>query len=216
MRHGLTEWNSRKRIQGRTEIPLCDEGRDMAGKWAQSLSADLFDLILTSTLGRAVQTAEIINSRLNLPVHADPRLAEQDWGKWTGLTKAELKEQYALVKAQEKRGFAFTPPGGESRDSVLMRACDALMDFSHAHSGARVLVVTHQGVLKCLAYALSGLDYMPGDPLPIEPYRLHRIECLDNELAPAQWNIGFDDLAATLQAVADMNDLDPEAENREP
>jgi probable phosphoglycerate mutase len=97
-----------------------------------------------------------------------------------------------------------------------MRACDALMDFSHAHSGARVLVVTHQGVLKCLAYALSGLDYMPGDPLPIEPYRLHRIECLDNELAPAQWNIGFDDLAATLQAVADMNDLDPEAENREP
>lgn len=189
MRHGLTEWNMESRIQGKTDISLCDEGRDMARKWAESLSGHTFDSILTSGLGRARETAEIINEMLGLPLHADPRLAEQDWGEWTGLTKGELKQVFKKVKQQEKRGFQFCPPGGESRDEVLMRACDALIDFSVEHPGESVLVITHNGVLKCLTYVLSGLEFMPDDPMPIEPYCLHRIECLDNELAIGELNI---------------------------
>lgn len=190
MRHGLTEWNSDKRIQGQTDIDLSDEGRDMARTWGESLADNHFDCILTSGLKRAVQTAEIINESLGgLPMHSDPRLAEQDWGEWTGLTKAELMEMRKQVKKQEYRGFDFRPPGGESRDEVLMRTCDALLDFSEAHPDAKVLVVTHNGVLKCVTYALSGLDFMPDDPLPIKPYRVHRIECFDNELALGEINM---------------------------
>lgn len=189
MRHGLTEWNRDSRIQGNTDIELCDEGRDMARKWAQTLSEHEFDCILTSSLGRAKETAEIINETLGLPMHEDPRLGEQDWGEWTGLTKAELKKIFKLVKKQEKRGFQFQPPGGESRDEVLMRACDALIDFSTENPGKSVLVVTHNGVIKCLTYILSGLDFVPGDPMPIEPYRLHRIDCLENELAIGELNM---------------------------
>lgn len=190
MRHGLTDWNRDKRIQGQTDIDLSDEGRDMASAWGASLADNPFDCILTSGLKRAVQTAELINEHLGgLPMHVDQRLAEQDWGEWTGLKKEELMEMRKQVKKQEFRGFDFRPPSGESRDEVLMRTCDALLEFSETHPDDRVLVVTHNGVLKCLAYALSGLDFMPGDPLPIKPYHIHRIECFENELALGEINM---------------------------
>ncbi|WP_319541407.1 histidine phosphatase family protein [uncultured Pseudodesulfovibrio sp.] len=189
MRHGETDWNRESRIQGTTEIPLNDEGRSMARKWAERLADGGLEYILTSSLGRAKETAAIINEKLNLPVHEDPRLGEQDWGEWTGLTKEDLKEIRKQVKGQEYKGFDFCPPKGESRNDVLMRACDALIEFSEEHPGKSVLVVTHNGVLKCLAYALNGLEFMPDDPMPLEPYRLHRIECLENELAPGQFNM---------------------------
>ena len=68
--------------------------------------------------------------------------------------------------------------------------CSAtLMDFSEEHPGEKVLVVTHNGVLKCLTYALSGLEFMPSDPLPIKPYRVHRIDCQENEIALGELNM---------------------------
>lgn len=191
MRHGLTTWNQESRIQGNTDTELCDEGRDMAKKWAETLTEYDFDCILTSGLGRAKETAHIINEGRDLPVHEDARLNEQDWGDWTGKTKKELKEIGTLVRQQEKKGFRFQPPGGESRDDLLMRACDALIDFSEQHPGASVLVVTHNGVLKSLGYILSGLDFMPGDTMPLLPYTLHRIDCLDNELAIGELNMNL-------------------------
>jgi len=191
MRHGLTDWNADKKIQGQTDTDLCDEGRDMAKKWGESLKENEFDCILTSTLGRARQTAEIINEALGgLPMHEDERLIEQNWGEWTGLTKGVLKNNLSKqVKKQEKLGFEFQPPGGESRDDLLMRACDAFLEFSEKNPSAKVLVVTHNGVLKCFAYALSGLDYLPSETSPLEPYRVHRIECHDSELALGEINM---------------------------
>nr|WP_321260007.1 histidine phosphatase family protein [uncultured Pseudodesulfovibrio sp.] len=189
MRHGMTDWNRESRIQGTEDIPLSDVGREMARKWAETLADGGLQCILTSSLGRAKETATIINETLGLPIHEDPRLGEQDWGEWTGLTKEDLKQIRKQVKQQEYKGFDFCPPKGESRNDVLMRACDALIDFSEEHPDKSVLVVTHNGVLKCLAYALTGLEFMPNEPTPLESYRLHRIECLENELAPGQFNM---------------------------
>ena len=190
MRHGLTEWNSDKRIQGQKDINLSEEGREMARQWGESLADNPFDCILTSGLARAVQTAEIINEKLGgLPVYDDPQLAEQDWGDWTGMTKDELNEIGKQVRTQEYKGFAFQPPNGESRDEVLMRACDAFLEFAEAHPSEKVLVITHNGVLKSLAYALSGLEFMPDEVCPIEPYKVHRIESFENEIALGEINM---------------------------
>lgn len=188
MRHGITEWNRDKKLQGQTDTELSDEGRDMARKWAASLADNEFHCILASTMRRAVETAEIINESLGLPILTDERLMEQDWGQWTGLTKADMQVNKQQVRKQEKRGFEFTPPGGESRDEVLMRTCDALLDCAGEQSG-KVLVVTHNGVLKALAYALSGMEYLPSEPCPITPYRIHRIDCFENELALGELNM---------------------------
>lgn len=189
MRHGMTDWNRERRIQGIEDIPLNEEGREQARTWAASLKGGGFDLIVTSGLSRARETASIINETLNLPAVEDLRLNEQDWGEWSGLTGGELKKKGNLLKQQEKKGFEFRPKGGESRNEVLMRTCDAFMDLTEHHPGKTVLVVAHNGILKCLAHALSGQDYLPRDPGPIKPYRLHRFECVDLELALGELNI---------------------------
>ncbi|NDV19951.1 histidine phosphatase family protein [Pseudodesulfovibrio sp. JC047] len=189
MRHGLTDWNKASRIQGIQDTSLNDEGREMARKWAKTLAQGNFECIVTSSLDRAKETAAIINETLKVPMFEDSRLGEQDWGDWTGLDNTDLQKIKKQVKKQEYKGFEFRPPHGESRNDVLMRACDALIDFSEDHPDVAVLVVTHSCVLKSLVYALSGLEFMPNEPLPIKPYHLHRIECLDNELAPGQFNM---------------------------
>ncbi|MDD3312235.1 histidine phosphatase family protein [Pseudodesulfovibrio sp.] len=183
LRHGPTAWNAEKRIQGRTDTELSPEGRALAGTWAQALADLEVDAVLTSDLVRAVETADLVTAGRDLPTHRDPRLAEQDWGEWTGLVKPELKKLGKELTRREKQGFDFRPPGGESREEVLCRACDALMDFAAEHPHGRVLVVTHNGVLKALLAALSGLEFLPNDPPLPQGYRLHRIECLDGELA---------------------------------
>jgi len=183
LRHGPTAWNAEKRIQGRTDTELSPEGRTMAGAWAEALADLDVDAVLTSDLSRAVETAALATAGRDLPTHRDPRLGEQDWGEWTGLAKPELKKLGNELTRREKQGFDFRPPGGESREEVLFRACDALMDFAAEHPGGRVLVVTHNGVLKALLSALSGLESLPNDPPLPQGYRLHRIECLDGELA---------------------------------
>ena len=191
MRHGMTDWNREHRVQGCTDTSLNEEGREQAARWAESLADAGFELIVTSTLKRAKETAGIINKTLNLPMAEDKRLDEQDWGEWTGLTRDDLGKIGKLVRQQEKKGFEFRPKDGESRNEVLMRACDAFVDLAEQHLGKSVLVVAHNGILKCLAYALSGLDYLPGEPDPLKPYRLHRFECADLELAVGELNIDF-------------------------
>lgn len=146
---------------------------------------------MCSGLERARETAAILNEKLKLDVIEDERLNEMDWGNWTGLDKSGLKKKGKLVTAQERKGFGFRPEQGESRDELLMRACDALIDLAAGHPGQSVLVVTHNGVLKALAYALSGLEYLPGEPCPIRPGRLHRFECADLELAAGELDIEF-------------------------
>ena len=185
----MTDRDSENRVQGASDIPLNDKGRGQAADWARSLADGGFDLIVTGSLAGTRETAAIINEVLNLPVAEDERLDGQDWGEWTGMTREELRKISTLVRQQEKKGFEFRPKGGESRNELLMRVCDALIDLTENYPGKSVLVVTHDCVLKCLAYALSGLDYLPGDQDPIKPYRLHRVDCLDLELALGELNI---------------------------
>ncbi|MEF2231810.1 MAG: histidine phosphatase family protein [Pseudodesulfovibrio sp.] len=183
LRHGQTAWNAEKRIQGRTDTGLSPEGLAMAESWAGSLADLELTHILASDLARAVRTAEIVGAGRDLPLARDPRLAEQDWGEWTGLSGPELKTLGKELARCEKKGFGFRPPGGESREEVLFRACDALLDFAAENPAARALVVTHNGVIKCLLAALSGQEFLPGDPPLPGGYRVHRIECFENELA---------------------------------
>lgn len=126
---------------------------------------DRFDRILVSDQGRAVQTAEILNESLGLPIQRDPRLAEQDWGEWCGKT---LKEIWATdrerIEAQIDRGWDFNPPGGESRLDVFHRSSEALREAAAETPGQTILVVAHMGVIFYLFIYLQGLEYSPEQP----------------------------------------------------
>jgi len=176
IRHGETLFNRQKRIQGHSDSPLTATGQEQVAKWSRMLEAFHWDRMLASDIGRAVQTAQLINTRLKLPLVLDARLREQDWGRWSGKTVSQIKQQQPqLLDRQERAGWEFCPPDGETRQVVLKRSLQALEDAADRWPGDRLLVVTHEGVIKCLIYHLLGRKFLPTEPPIIKPYQLHRL-----------------------------------------
>jgi probable phosphoglycerate mutase len=161
IRHGATEWNAQKRVQGRIDMPLSAEGQ---AKMAQLLPPVGFEAArpFCSPQLRARQTAALLG--LENPV-LDARLAEQNWGAWEGLTRDEMLAQGgedAFVRAG--RGLQFRPPGGESTGELQARVQSFLADAAKLPQDA--VAVTHMGVLRT-AYALAtGWDM--STPMPAE------------------------------------------------
>jgi broad specificity phosphatase PhoE len=176
MRHALTAWNLAGRIQGQKDSPLSPEGWRQVQTWTPRLANLGLVRILASDLGRARGTAEAIARVLKLPVAFDRRLREQDWGAWTGQTHLQLKTRFgAAYQRETQRGWHFRPPGGESHLEVLARALDATLEIGRRHPGERLLVVTHEGWMKCLLYHLAIRDGCGHPPVALASYHLHRI-----------------------------------------
>ena len=174
LRHAQTVWNRAKKIQGHCDSALTAEGERQAASWGQRLSQFQWDRIFASDTGRALATAERINAYLNIPLTTDRRLREQDWGLWAGKTIPQIQTEAAQVlEEQINAGWDFCPPGGESRKSVLKRSQKALIEAAGRYRGGKLLVVTHEGVVKSLIYHLCGRKFLPGEPVILKSYQLH-------------------------------------------
>ena len=174
IRHAQTDWNREKKIQGHSDSALTANGKKQASSWGRRLFQFPWDRLLASDSGRALTTAERINAFLNIPLETDPRLREQDWGDWVSKTIPQIQtEAYQVLEEQINAGWNFCPPGGESRDSVLERSQEALMEAADRYPGDNLLVVTHEGVIKCLVYYLCGRKFLPTEPRLLQSYRLH-------------------------------------------
>jgi probable phosphoglycerate mutase len=162
VRHGPTEWNEQRRIQGRRDLPLGPAGEARVRGWR--LPGTLVPARwVSSPLARAVRTATLLSGRQ--PEIAEA-LVEMDWGPWEGFTLAELRARHgAAFAAVEARGLDFRAPGGESPREVQRRALQWLA--SAASQPGPVLAVTHKGVIRALLAAATGWD-MLGKP----PHRL--------------------------------------------
>ena len=174
IRHAQTDWNREKKIQGHSDSPLTANGKKQASSWGQRLLQFPWGRLLASDTGRALTTAERINTFLNIPLETDPRLREQDWGDWVSKTIPQIQtEAYQVLEEQINAGWNFCPPGGESRGSVLKRSQEALMEAAARYPGDNLLVVTHEGVVKGLIYHLCGRKFLPTEPRLLQSYRLH-------------------------------------------
>ncbi|SLM28039.1 Phosphoglycerate mutase [Desulfamplus magnetovallimortis] len=182
MRHAETIWNRQKKIQGTKDSPLTPFGEEMAIGWGKELKkkenqAGRFSSILSSDLGRAVKTARLVNSCLDIPLMMDIGLREMDWGEWTGKVYKEIrKASPEAVKKQVHLCWQFRPPGGESRIDLLQRSLDALESASEKFSFAekeRILVVTHEGVIRTLINYFFNRSFMWNEPDIMEPWNLH-------------------------------------------
>jgi broad specificity phosphatase PhoE len=174
IRHAQTEWNREGRIQGHHDSSLTDSGKNDADVWGRRLKRIAWDRIFGSDLGRAVDTAAIINRHLKIPFEADPRLREQDWGEWTAKSAAKIEnEELDKLEKSKRFGWQFCPPGGEDRISVWQRSHNALVDAARKWPGKTILVVTHEGVIKNIIYRLCNRLYAPGQPSLIESRHLH-------------------------------------------
>jgi len=184
IRHAETVWNREKRIQGHQDSPLTPEGEMMADRWGLALRAFHWDRILASDIGRAVVTASRINARLQLPMELDPRLRELDWGHWATKTLAQLRQEEGdLLAVQERAGWDFQPPQGESRRSQLARCRQTLLEAADRYAGDSILVVTHGGVIKCLANSLCGSGLPAADEIGAQSYRLYWVAAAAGRLS---------------------------------
>nr|WP_272881566.1 histidine phosphatase family protein [Fundidesulfovibrio soli] len=188
VRHGRTSWNEERRIQGRADSPLTDEGAREVAAWPEILRVYGFSALYSSPIGRAALTADALGRGLGLPVRTESGLAEQEFGSWTGLTVPELRAA-GLLAPQEAVGWAFTPPGGEARAEVLARSWEALTRLARAHEGQSILAVTHEGVVRAVLYALLGRDYLPSEPKILAPRALHLLRAEGGCLAIEAMNL---------------------------
>ncbi|GAA3867554.1 phosphatase PhoE [Leifsonia kafniensis] len=142
VRHGQTDWNLHKRIQGSTDIPLNRTGRAEAAEAGVRLRERDWDAIVASPLARAEETARIIAGELGLSAPVTiPDITERHHGEIEGLTFNERQAQFP-------DGVAV--PGLESRQDVLDRVLPALGRIAEQHQGKSVLVISHGGVIGTL------------------------------------------------------------------
>lgn len=174
IRHAATLWNVEKRIQGRQDSALTRQGEMNAKRWGEVLKSLAWDRILSSDTGRALRTAQRVNTGLDLPMETDAGLREQDWGQWTGMTVSHVDALFArMPKGQNGVGWGFCPPGGESCGQMWERGNRALGEAAERWPGAAILVVSHNGMIRCLVNRCLGLKYLTTESRVMRPNHLH-------------------------------------------
>ncbi len=149
IRHGPTEWNETGLVQGRSDIPLSENGRGKVGSWSIPVEIAEFDWV-SSPLIRAMETAQILTGRSE---PTDDRLVEMNWSEWEGMTLPDLRSRLGnLMTAWEADGLDFRAPDGESPREVQARLRPFLAE--RAAAGRDTVVVCHKGVIRAL-YAMA-------------------------------------------------------------
>lgn len=148
-RHGETEWNAVRRVQGWTDIPLSSQGRDQAEALAGRLSHVPLTAVYSSDLSRAVQTAAPAAQHQGLEVQTLPELREKGFGDWEGLTQTDLEREYPVLwhRYHVERDLDALVPGGETWPEVYARLSALLRRILSDHPGPdeTVLLVGHGG-----------------------------------------------------------------------
>jgi probable phosphoglycerate mutase len=168
IRHGETEWNRERRMQGTTDTRLSELGRAQAQALGRRLASREFTALYSSNLSRARQTAEAIAVLTGRDVVTDPRLQERRFGIFEGLLAAEIRTRYPEEHARfASRDPDYEVPGGESASAFTARCLGCLSEIAGRHSGEEVVVVTHGLVLDSLYRAAHGLGHGEPRPLPL-------------------------------------------------
>jgi probable phosphoglycerate mutase len=159
VRHGETEWNAARRVQGQLDIPLSEVGQAQARSVSEALPRGRFSALYASDLQRVRQTAGPAAERLGLEPRIDPCLRERHYGAFQSLTFAEVRErmpeQYARYEARDPE---FDFDGGESLRDFSARALACLAAIADRHRGEEVLVFTHGGVLEMAYRKANAMD----------------------------------------------------------
>lgn len=148
VRHGVTAWNKEGRAQGNTDIPLDEEGIQMAERAAERMQDEEWDVIYTSPLIRAKKTAQIIGQKHpGVNFFEDKRLGEIGGGLIEGTTEDERITKWGPGWRNLELGF-------ELEDVIISRGMSFIEEVKQKHIGQRVLVVSHGGFISRLLYAL--------------------------------------------------------------
>ena len=143
-RHGETLWNVECKVCGRTDLPLTENGIAQAAALAEKAKACGLDLIISSPMLRARQTAAAVAEACGIPVIVDDRLIEQNYGALEGVDRLDPRF------LNNKRQFAYKYPGGESMMQVAYRVYSLLEEVREKYGEKTVLLVCHGGVCRVI------------------------------------------------------------------
>ena len=158
IRHGETEWNVLHRFQGLSDIPLNDTGRQQAGFAKNGLQGMELDVIYTSPLQRAVETAEIIRGERNIPIYPADGLQEMGVGEWEGLLVSEIDEKYpGWYDIWRTAPTQIRLKGGEPFEETRKRAWKTFREIVKKHKGQTVLIVSHMMCISSILLTIAGI-----------------------------------------------------------
>jgi uncharacterized phosphatase len=201
VRHGETDWNAQRRIQGSTDIPLNATGRMQAETTGALLARRSWDGIYASPLSRAVETASIISAVVGLgKPQTIAAIVERNYGEAEGLNWEEIERQFPGDDPV---------PGRETHAEVAARVVPALVSLAVSRPGESLIVVTHGGVIRSLIGVVA-----PGETHgSITNGSIHSFELVDGSLELVEFNDPLDE--ESLECGTDDLDEQNAMESRE-
>jgi probable phosphoglycerate mutase len=192
IRHGETAWNAERRLQGHLDIPLNAEGERQARLLAEALAPGRIDLLVSSDLQRARQTAQAVAMLRGLPLQIEPGLRERCYGGFEGLLYAEIEQRFPVeFAAWQGRDIDGILPDGKNRGETFRaffdRATEAILALAAAHPGQTLALVAHGGVLEC-AYRLAlGLSLETPRDFKVYNASINRFRVEEGRLVLESW-----------------------------
>lgn len=161
VRHGQTNWNTIKRVQGQTDIPLNTTGEEQAKQLAGVFKNIHFDAAFSSDLLRAKRTAEIIILEKHIAIQTTNLLRERNFGPYEGIYVEELKELEKDLEnlSKENRARYKLHPEIENDEELVGRFITFLREISVAYTGKNILVVCHGAIMRVLLIHLGFATY---------------------------------------------------------
>ncbi|REE95361.1 bifunctional RNase H/acid phosphatase [Thermomonospora umbrina] len=196
LRHGQTPFSVEKRFAGVGDVPLTETGREQARAAALALKDLGLDAVVTSPLGRCRDTAAEVAAATGAPVRVEDGFRETDFGRWEGLTFAEVRERWPEQMDAWLADPEAAPPGGESFAATARRVRTALDKLKVRHRRRTVLVVSHVTPIKLLVR----------DTLQAPMGALYRMHLDVSSLTRIDW---YDDGPAVLRSFNDTHHLGP-------
>jgi len=186
IRHGPTEWNEQKRLQGQSDIPLSAKGRERVKSWKIPKEFLKFDWVV-SPLSRAKETALL----LGVSPSIEPAIIEMDWGNWEGRTGEELREIYGKSFGHRKKlGIDLQPEGGESPRKVRERVEEWVLKIASTKKSTGA--VAHQGIIRAMISLATGWNMINPSPERINWDSVHLFTIKKNGLVKiGQLNISL-------------------------
>jgi len=179
VRHGETAENARMRYLGTRDEPLTENGMRQALQVADALSQLPIAAIISSPMRRAADTAAPIQKACGVELRLDRRLAEGSFGRWEGLSRAEvldLGNPDAELLARWESDPSCAPPGGESINDVQKRVIRLVEELKEEFAGSSVVLVSHVGPIKALLAAALGVSPQASRRLFLDPGTISVIE----------------------------------------
>jgi len=179
-RHGQTDWNVNFILHGVTDIPMNATGIEQVMTAARSLNRNDWDLILTSPLGRARQTAEIIAEQKGFSnIQQEDLLIERSFGEAEGLAYEQWKSKYSNLDEI---------PGGESKSDLTRRSLLLLEKFINTHPGKRILAISHGALIRTVL-GITSENQLPREGERLGNASLNIVSHLENSWAVTKYDL---------------------------